>query len=258
MSTESDDAPKRAKRKPTGNYETGYCRPPKNGKFKKGEPSRNPKGRPRRSPTPTNIVEDVSRMTVAQATKSGGAMIAFEAVITKLFHKAMQRDPKARSQVLKLREAFEAQRPTPLEPEWRIRRVTTFHDDVPVDVVESPYNGFPGDPIPPPRKKARTRHRPGNEAYIEIFDRIANTQLTVGAAGKKKRVSAEHAIWLGIFADASQNDSKAMDLIIRYGKHARMPDPELNDERIVYTLNLGDAPIVHTGPTVRFLTEFLE
>jgi len=36
-------------KRPTGNYEVGYKRPPRAYRFKKGSPSPNPKGRPRGS-----------------------------------------------------------------------------------------------------------------------------------------------------------------------------------------------------------------
>jgi hypothetical protein len=257
MPATEDDVPKRAKRHPTGDYEVGYGRPPKKHRFKKDEPSRNPKGRPPRSSQAVDIVQQVSRMEVPNHA-NGGSMIGFEVPIKKLVFNAVNGDARARAQFLKMRAQFEAGRPPAPEPVWRIRRTTKFHDGVPVEVVESPYHGLPGDPIPPPPDRPRKPRRRADETYIEIFDRIADTLVAINVNGKKQRVPAEHALWLGIFADASKGDPRAMDLIIRYGNHARNQGKIKDAEEINYSLNIGNARIVNSGPKVSFRFEFLE
>lgn len=83
--------------------------------------------------------------------------------------------------------------------------------------------------------------------------------MKVGSGGKTRRVSAEHAIWLSIFADASQGDDKALRLLTRYAKHARNLNVKPHeDERHVITMNIGNAPIVHEGPAISFSMEYFE
>jgi hypothetical protein len=49
MSDQSSPSDK-PKNQPTGDYGVGYCRPPLGTRFKKGQPSANPKGRPKKQP----------------------------------------------------------------------------------------------------------------------------------------------------------------------------------------------------------------
>lgn len=258
MPAAEDDVPKRAKRQPTGDYEVGYGRPPKHGQFQKGAPSKNPRGRGAKKPLkPDEMADAVSRMKVP----IGGGRdqtTAFEVVWKAAFNMALMGNRKAQAEVLRQREAFEAVRPLPPEPEWRFRRITEYHDGVPVKVVDRPCDGMEGDPIPPPRKKCKPRRRK-NETYLETFDRIASMPVKVGIGRKKKRVSAEHAIWLSIFADASKGDDKALRLVTRYAKHARGLNSKSDDgEDIVFTLNIGNAPVISEGPTVSFTMEDFE
>lgn len=256
MSSKRTRASKRANHKPKTNGDVGYKRPPKHSRWKKGDPSPNRLGRgARRPPKPDEMADAVSRMKVPN---SDGKETAFEAIWRTAFNEALMGNYKARSQILKQREAFEAVRPPPPEPEWRVRRITEYHDGVPVSVIEMPYDGLEGDPIPPPRKKRKPRRR-RNETYLEIFDRIASTPVKVGSGGRKKRVAAEQAIWLSIFADASQADDKALRLVTRYGKHARnLAATSEDDEDEVFTFNMGNARIVPSGPTVTKTLEFFE
>lgn len=257
MSADENDEPKRAKRQPTGDYESGYCRPPKHGQCQKGAPSKNPRGRGGKTPPkPDEMADAVSCMKLQ--TGDGGEATAFELVWKAAFKEALAGNHNARAQVLKQREAFEAVRPVPPEPEWRFRRITEFHDGVPVKVVEIPCDGIEGDPIPPPRKKCKPRRRK-NETYLEIFDRIASMPVKIQNRGKTKRVAAEYAIWLSIFADASKGDDKALRLLTRYAKHARNLNVNSDDdEDMVFTLNLGNARVIGDGPTVSFTMEDFE
>lgn len=80
----------RPKRKPTGDYEVGYARPPKSGQYQKGQ-SGNPRGRPKRNFT-SNLCEaadealaeivvvpfrgKLKRMTLAEASMCKAAIAA--------------------------------------------------------------------------------------------------------------------------------------------------------------------------------------
>lgn len=167
MSSKRARASKHPNSKPKGNGDVGYKRPPEHTRWKKGDPSPNRRGRgAKKPPKPDEMADFVSRMKVP-TDDGGGKATAFEAVWKTAFAEALMGNHKARAELLKQREAFEAVRPPPREPEWRIKRITEYHDGVPVKVKEIPYNGIEGDPIPPPRKKRTPRLRKF-ETYLEI------------------------------------------------------------------------------------------
>ena len=258
MSNKPTRATKRDNHKPKTNGDVGYKQPPEHSQWKKGDPSPNRLGRgAKRQPKPDEMADAVSRMQVPTGD-GDGKVTAFEAIWSTAFNEALRGNYKARSQILKQREAFEAVRPPPPAPEWRVRRITEYHDGVPVKVIETPFNGREGDPIPPPRKKRKLRRRK-SETFLEIFDRIASTPVKVGSGGRKRRVTAEEAIWLSIFADASRGDDKALRLVTRYAKHARNLNATSEDDKtVVLTLNIGNARVVSSGPKISFRTEYFE
>ena len=70
-------------RKPTGDYEVGYGRPPKHTRFKKGV-SGNPKGRPKGAKGMRTIVREVLTAKVSVRTPAGVKRISkMEAMVHK-------------------------------------------------------------------------------------------------------------------------------------------------------------------------------
>lgn len=103
------------KRVPTGDHEVGYCRPPSATRFRKGGPSPNPKGRPRK-PKPASTEEAVAEMiwehmgqpvTVRLPDGSTKQVEAFEAMLLQLQAKAMGGSTKHLELVMRLLKEFD-------------------------------------------------------------------------------------------------------------------------------------------------------
>lgn len=237
MSTDSDDAPPRAKHQPTGDYETGYCRPPKGGQFKKGQPSRNPKGRPRRSKRPHAIVEETSGALVS--FPHNGKMIkvtCFEAMIRGLYAKAFKGCRKAQADLLSMRLKYARKRQT--HPD---------DDDVVYEFTLKTYDQQQEEDGPKqarkrePRSSMRSRK---NETRPETFNRVAALMVPVNDSGVRKRITFESALWKMIFASALAGDIAAVRLITRFMDaisecESQYPQKDADDDTEVYTLNLG-------------------
>jgi hypothetical protein len=237
MSTYSDDAPKRAKRQPTGDYESGYCRPPKGGQFKKGEPSRNPKGRPRRSKGADAIIEETSRALLSFSHNGKVIKVTrFEAMILKLYAEAFKGDRKAQTELLRLRLNYAR------------KRLSNSDDDDVVEPFTLILHGQKVEDKPKPvqqRKPRLSMRSRKNEARRETINRVAGLMVTVNDSGVRKRMTFERALWNLIWASALAGDKAAIRLIGRYMDAisecaSQDPQPDLNDDGVeVFTLNLG-------------------
>lgn len=83
------------KKTPTGDYATGYARPPKATQFKPGQ-SGNPSGRPRGRPTLDQIIlEEAARIVKMTAGDKVAHVDRDRALIRKLFERAFAGDMKA-------------------------------------------------------------------------------------------------------------------------------------------------------------------
>lgn len=237
MSTDSDDAPERAKPQPTGDDKPGYCRPPKHGQFKKGEPSRNPKGRPRGSKGSAAIIEEASRALVSITDKGKQIKVTrFEAMIRTLFAKAFKGDRKAQAELLGFRLTYAR------------KRQSNANDD---DVVHAFFLKTPGqkeEDLPKqvrqrrPRSSMRSRK---NETRRETFKRVSALTVAVNESGVRKRMTFEAALWAVIWAAATGGDTAATRLLRRFMDpisewEAQNPQNDDDDDEVeVYTLNLG-------------------
>src|SRR6202011_928937 len=103
--------------RPPGDYEVGYGRPPRAHRFKKGEPSRNPKGRPRGTnrPAPDLVAALWQPITIRMQGKARKVPYP-EAMIQVTKDKALKGDQRAAQtlinlmrelDILKPQEAFE-------------------------------------------------------------------------------------------------------------------------------------------------------
>ena len=84
-----------------GDYEVGYGKPPRDGRFKRGQ-SGNPKGRPTRKRSLATVLEDVLGEGVLAVVGNGRhkKMTKLQATITQLVNKAASGDPKATQTLL--------------------------------------------------------------------------------------------------------------------------------------------------------------
>ena len=92
----------RSKRRPTGDYRVGYCRPPEGSRFKKGQ-SGNPNGRRKKE---TNLVALFEAMMDELVNVQDGAtvrkMSRAEAALRVIFQKMLKGDQKAMAMFLTL------------------------------------------------------------------------------------------------------------------------------------------------------------
>lgn len=237
MSTDSDDASKRAKRQPTGDYPSGYCRPPKSGQFKKGEPSPNPAGRPRRSKAPDAVIDKTSRALVS-ITHNGEVIkvTRFDAMIRTLYAKAFQGCGKSQAELLSMRLKYA-----------RKRQSTPDDDDVVEHFTLKLYGQKQEDePKQTRQRKLRSSMRGRkNETRRETFKRVSALRVPVNDSGVRKWMTFQDALWDMIWASALRRDIAAVRLINRYMdpiSECESQNPQTDaddDEGQTYTLNLG-------------------
>jgi hypothetical protein len=82
--------------------EVGYGKPPKHGRFKSGQ-SGNPKGRPKKRATPSDILQDVFFEAI-EVVKDGRAQMLprIKVLLNQIMTEALKGDQKAISNVIKL------------------------------------------------------------------------------------------------------------------------------------------------------------
>ena len=96
----------RKPRKPTGDYEVGYGKPPKAGQFQKGR-SGNPRGRPKKELDIKAILAGLTEQKVSVILNGRKVQISsLQAMLHKNYSKALQGDPRAFERFLKLLEQF--------------------------------------------------------------------------------------------------------------------------------------------------------
>jgi Family of unknown function (DUF5681) len=88
--------------KPEASYNVGYGRPPPEHQFKKGEPSRNPKGRPRKQPLGINIAQLLNEKVPIKIDGRKKRVAFSEAFIQMQMANALKGDSKAAQLVLNL------------------------------------------------------------------------------------------------------------------------------------------------------------
>jgi hypothetical protein len=91
-------------KQPTGNYEVGYARPPKEHQFKKGEPSRNARGRPpKKTRVPKSQIVEVMTEAVTIKIEGREQKVPFPIAFFQLLKsKALQGEAKATRTVIEL------------------------------------------------------------------------------------------------------------------------------------------------------------
>ena len=92
-----------------GDYKVGYGRPPREHQFKKGEPSRNPKGRPRGArPAPDLVAALLQPVTIRMKERK----VSFpEAMIQVVEDKALKGDQRAAQTLINLMRELDILKP---------------------------------------------------------------------------------------------------------------------------------------------------
>ena len=100
-----------ATRGPPGDYEVGYGRPPREHQFRKGEPSRNPKGRPRDArPAPDLVAALLQPVTIRMQGKERKVCFP-EAMIQVAQDKALKGDQRAAQTLINLMRELDILKP---------------------------------------------------------------------------------------------------------------------------------------------------
>ena len=98
--------------RPLGDYEVGYCRPPREHQFKKGEVSRNPKGRPRGANRPALDLVSVLMQPVTIRIKGKERKVPYpEAMIQALQGVALMGEPRQAQILINLMRELDILKP---------------------------------------------------------------------------------------------------------------------------------------------------
>ena len=89
-------------------YEVGYGKPPRHTRFKKGEPSANPRGRPAKN-LMALLVEGLNKPVVVTEDGQRRTITVREAIITQLINKSATADLRATKMLLDLIKDAERQ-----------------------------------------------------------------------------------------------------------------------------------------------------
>ncbi|PTM51470.1 DUF5681 domain-containing protein [Phreatobacter oligotrophus] len=116
MTKTPSKAPRGRSKKPLGDYEVGYCKPPKHGQFGNGQKP-NSKGRPKNRPT---VHDQVSALLARKIDVPENGVIVKRTIQETMFlavgQKAVRGDLKAVAFLLNLREATRDSTSTVIDP----------------------------------------------------------------------------------------------------------------------------------------------
>lgn len=239
MSSDSSNPPDGPKPGPDDDDKPGYGVTPKRTRWKKGDPSPNPRGRPRKPKTPDAIIEAASRALVT--IKRNGKEIKvtrFEAMILKLYAGAFEGDRKAQTALLGMRLKYA-----------RAEKKAFDNDDVVVE-FDLRVHGEEKEEEPKPKRERKPRstiRSRKNESRRETFSRVSALVANVNDNGAPRRMTYEQALWHMIIAAAVRGDTAAARLITRYMDdiielESRKIEGMDDDGVITYSLDLGKLP----------------
>jgi hypothetical protein len=97
-------------------YEVGYGKPPRHTRFKKGEPSANPRGRPAKN-LMALLVEGLNKPVVVTEDGQSRTITMREAIVTQLINKSATADLRATKMLLDMIKDAEKQTAAASPPE---------------------------------------------------------------------------------------------------------------------------------------------
>jgi hypothetical protein len=115
-------------------YEVGYGKPPRNTRFKKGEASANPRGRPRKN-LAASLVEGLNKKVVVTENGRRRKIAVREAITSQLINKSATADLRAIKILLDLMKDAEKQTATIPAPE-PAPRFTAADEEVVEQLIE--------------------------------------------------------------------------------------------------------------------------
>ncbi len=115
-------------------YKVGYGKPPRHTRFKKGEPSANPRGRPRKN-LATLLVEGLNRQVAVTEDGRRRKITVREAVVAQLINKSATADLRATKMLLDIMKDAEKQACAASPPE-PARRFTAPDEEVVAQLID--------------------------------------------------------------------------------------------------------------------------
>jgi hypothetical protein len=115
-------------------YEVGYGKPPRHTRFKKGEPSANPRGRPAKN-LAALLVEGLNKPVVVTEDGQRRTITVREAIVTQLINKSATADLRATKMLLDMIKDAEKQAATAAAPE-PAPRFTAADEEVVDQLIE--------------------------------------------------------------------------------------------------------------------------
>ena len=115
-------------------YEVGYRKPPRHTRFKKGEASANPRGRPRKN-LAASLAEGLNKRVVVTENGRRRKIAVREAITSQLINKSATADLRAIKMLLDLIKDAEKQAGTATAPE-PAQRFTAADEEVVEQLIE--------------------------------------------------------------------------------------------------------------------------
>lgn len=235
MSDDSEISKNKPKKQPTGDYPSGYCRPPNNGRWKKGQPSPNPRGRPPKSKRPDDIVDRVATSLIEVVDGGKSRKVSkYEALVIKMSTDALKGDHRAMAAFLRTRSKYLGLPTPPSDEPGYAQTVSSVEQDESAGARNA-------------RAYAKKRADEGRRA---IFNRVALRKIPVRDNGILKTMPIEEALWHKLYADSLKGDAKAMALLVRYqdkigvGGVEPRRDGADDVQFIEFSLSLGERSVI--------------
>ena len=206
---------------PEPDHEVGYKKPPKDGRYKKGQ-SGNLRGRPRGSKNVATLLRQamVEIITVSENGRRR-RLSRCEIMMKQLASGAAQGDPKATQTVLRLMSEC-----GPREPEDRLdvilnelHNVIIVPQEPPSSTSEPKSDHEIGDNKPPedtPIKQRRRRARSQAPKTVSaLLWGALGEKITMNENGRRRRISKLEAMFKQLANRATEGDPKATQTMLR-------------------------------------------